>query len=268
VDGQEVRRLSVGHIGSLVRGKAGATVRLLLSRPGQSKPFELKVERGQVDVPDVRWQMLPGPTPVAHVSFQRFGKNSQQQLHDALLRAKEQKARGLILDLRGNPGGLKEQAIAVASDLLPEDKVVLVEQNAKGRRQEIRARGKGAWSDNPLVVLIDGGSASSSEIVAGALQDNQRAKLVGTRTFGTGTVLREYPLSDGSAVLLAISLWLTPQGRQIWRQGIAPDVGVSLPAGANMLLPDDQTVLTPERFAGCGDTQLHKAYEVLLQQIR
>jgi carboxyl-terminal processing protease len=91
---------------------------------------------------------------------------------------------------------------------------------------------------------------------------------VGTRTYGTGTVLREYPLSDGSAVLLAISLWRTPNGRQIWRQGITPDVVVSLPAGASMLLPDDQSALTPGRFAGCDDEQLRKSYEMLLAQVR
>jgi carboxyl-terminal processing protease len=268
VDGAEVRGLRLGQIVNKVRGTAGTEVRLRLNRPGQSKSVEVAVKRASVDVPDVTWQLLPGSKPIAHVCFQRFSKNSGKLFRSVLEQAKAKSAVGVILDLRGNPGGLKEQAVVAASELLAEGKVVFVQQDAKAVKEEVLSRGQGRWLDRPVVVLIDGGSASSSEILAGALQDNARAKLVGTRSYGTGTVLREYPLSDGSAVLLAVSLWLTPKGRQIRNQGITPDVVVSLPAGAGVLLPDDQTPLTAERFAATDDVQLRKAYELVIKETR
>ncbi len=267
VDGQPVRRRRLGDIVARVRGKPGTTVRLRLARQGRPSPFDVDVKRARVEVDDVNWQMLPGRVPVAHICMFRFSKSSSEQLHAALEQAKQKGVRGVVLDLRGNTGGLKEQAVATANELLPKDTVVFIQQDAKGTREEIRATGGGLWEDAPLVVLIDGGSASSSEIVAGALQDNERAKLVGTRTVGTGTVLRQYTLSDGSAVLLAVSLWLTPKGRQIWHQGIMPDRELALSPGASVLLPDDQP-LTAERFAHSDDVQLLEAHKLLTKEIR
>jgi carboxyl-terminal processing protease len=122
-------------------------------------------------------------------------------------------------------------------------------------------------TDLSAVVLIDEGTASSAEIFAGALQDNERAKLVGTRTFGTGTVLASYPLSDGSAVLLAVAMWLTPKGRVIWHQGITPDVEVKLPQDAKLLLPEEEDKLTAEELARSSDKQLLKGLELLKEQL-
>jgi carboxyl-terminal processing protease len=268
VDGHLVRGLTLQQIVDRVRGKPETIVRLRLARRGHLKPIELPIKRARVEVEDVSWQMIPGKAAVAHISFQRFSKESGKRLHEALEQAKANGAVAAILDLRGNLGGLEKQAVAVASEFLAKDAVVFNQQDAKGNQEKILSTGGGAWEDDPLVVLIDGGSASSSEIVAGALQDNGRSKLVGTRTFGTGTVLRSYELSDGSAVLLAISLWLTPSGRQIWHKGIVPDVVLALPTGANALLPDDQVPLTEERFAQSNDLPLRKAHEMLVKQLR
>ncbi len=268
VDGRPVRGLTLTQIVQRVRGKPGTVVRLQLARRGHLRPIELAIKRADVQVDDVSWQMLPGKPAIAQVSFERFSEDSDKHLREVLEHARQQGAEGIILDLRGNPGGLKKQAIAVASEFLPKDAVVFIEQDAKGNREKVISKGGGAWEQAPLVMLVDGGSASSSEILAGALQDNRRAKLVGTRTFGTGTVLQEFKLSDGSAVLLAVLLWLTPDGREIWHKGIEPDVIVQLPPGASPLLPDEQNPLTAERFAHSDDVQLKKAYEMLVKELK
>jgi carboxyl-terminal processing protease len=269
VDGQDVNNLSLNQVVTRVRGKAGTRVKLRILRAGRSEPLEVSVTRAKVDISEVSWRLLPGGR-VAHLALQRFSKEASKQIHSALEEIRKKGAKGLILDLRGNQGGLKEQATEVASEFLPEGKVVFIQQDARGQREEMKVKQGGAWLDLPMVVLIDGGSASSSEILAGALQDHQRAALVGTRTFGTGTVLREYPLSDGSAVLLAIYLWLTPQGRQIWHVGISPDKGleVRLPATAGLMFPNPEVELTKEALEKSDDTQLRKAIEVIQKKLR
>jgi len=169
--------------------------------------------------------------------------------------------------VRGNPGGLREQAVAVTAEFLDKGQVIFIQQDAQ-RREEVHAKNGGLDPTIPLCVLIDEGTASSAEIFAGALQDHGRGKLVGTRTFGTGTVLRPFELSDGSAVLLAVAEWLTPKGRKIWHQGIAPDVEVALPRGATILMPESGEPLTAEMLARTEDKQLLKAVEVLRVQMR
>ena len=192
-----------------------------------------------------------------------------KQMHAVLGEIAKKDVAGLVFDLRGNGGGLKEQAIAIAAEFLPPDTVVLTQEDATGKSEEVRTGGDGLWRDKPMVVLVDGGSASSAEILAGALQDHERARIVGTRTYGTGTVLREFGLKDGSALLLAVSLWRTPHGRQIWNKGIQPDKDclVALPAGALPLIPDDERTLTKEEFARTTDKQLVEALARLRERM-
>jgi carboxyl-terminal processing protease len=266
VNGKNVSSLSVARIAEQVRGPAGTTVRLRIQRQGSSLPLSFKIARAKVEVPDVAWHMLPG-TRVAHIAIQSFGDQADEQLRSALRQARRQGARGLLLDVRGNGGGLKEQAVAVTSEFL-KDGVVFIEQDMKGRRIEVPVKEGGIATDIPVAVLIDEGSASSAEIFAGALQDHERGKLVGTRTFGTGTVLRPFPLSDGSEVLLAVLEWLTPKGRQIWHKGITPDIKVALPEGATILLPNDETDLTAATLAKSEDKQLLRALEALQKQLQ
>jgi carboxyl-terminal processing protease len=173
----------------------------------------------------------------------------------------------VILDLRGNPGGLKDQAIEVTSEFL-KDGEVFIDQDAHGKQTAVPVTQDGMALDLPLCVLIDGGTASAAEICAGALQDYGRAKLVGERTFGTGTVLQRFPLSDGSEVLLATSQWLTPKGRQIWHKGITPDVEVALPEAASILLPEMEDGMDTAAFQRSEDAQLHKAIEILRKEIQ
>ncbi len=270
VDGQTTLGQTLQQVVNRLQGKPGSTVQLRLSRVGTKTPLEMNVARQKVDVPEVRWHVLPGEPRVAHLAFQRFSATSSKQMHAVLGEIAKKDIAGLVFDLRGNGGGLKEQAIAIAAEFLPPDTVVLVQEDATGKSEEVRTGGDGLWRDKPMVVLVDGGSASSAEILAGALQDHERARIVGTRTYGTGTVLREFGLKDGSALLLAVSLWRTPNGRQIWNQGIQPDKDclVALPAGALPLIPDDERSLSAEEFARTTDKQLVEALARLREKLR
>jgi carboxyl-terminal processing protease len=167
-----------------------------------------------------------------------------------------------LLDLRDDPGGLRDEAIAAASQFIG-DGVVLVERDRAGRRQEFQARPGGAALDLPVVVLVNEDTASSAEILAGALRDRGRARLVGTTTVGAGTVLSTYSLSDGSALLLGTHEWLTPSGRQIWRRGIEPDVHVDLAPGVYPLSPEQTAQLEPDALARSPDQPFRRALEEL-----
>jgi carboxyl-terminal processing protease len=268
VDGKDVEGLSVEQIVQRVRGKAGTQVKLTVLREGTSKPLEFTITRGKVQVHPVAWRMLPG-APVAHIALQEFGESASEEMKKALADARKQKARALIVDVRDNPGGLKDQAVAVTSAFLKKGEVVFIEQDARGKQTRVPVTdGEPAAGDLPVCVLIDEGTASSAEIFAGALQDYGRAKLVGTKTFGTGTVLEPFDLSDGSAVLLAVDQWLTPRGRKIWHGGIKPDVEVDLAPDAEPLHPDDEGALDADALKRSQDKQLLKALELLKEQIK
>jgi carboxyl-terminal processing protease len=249
-----------------VRGEAGTEVKIRVIHEGQTAPVEVAITRGKVEVPDVTWHMLPGES-FAHIGMESFGDKADEQLRAALSEAREQGSKGVILDLRGNPGGLKDQAVEVTSEFLKGGDV-FIDQDAHGKQTAVPVKPNGTAIDVPLCVLIDGGTASAAEICAGALQDYNRAKLVGERTFGTGTVLQPFALSDGSAVLLATSQWLTPKGRQIWHKGIAPDVEVALPEAVSILLPEMEDGMDAAGFKASDDAQLHKALETIQKQVQ
>jgi carboxyl-terminal processing protease len=261
VDGKPVSGLPLERLLALIRGPVGESIRMTISRKTEKKPLMLPVARARVEVPDVSWHLLPGGT-IAHLAIQSFGKQADDQLKAALKEARDQGARALVLDVRGNSGGLKDQAVAVTSEFLSEGDV-FIEQDAKGERKAIAVKPGGSAPDIPVCVLIDEATASSAEIFAGALQDHERGKLVGAKTFGTGTVLEPFVLSDGSAVLLAVAEWLTPKGREIWHHGIAPDIAVPQPRDALVLSPESEAGLTAQALAKSEDKQLLKAIEVL-----
>jgi carboxyl-terminal processing protease len=267
VDGEAVGQMSLDQLVNKVRGPAGTTVRLEVQRQGQAKPLEIDITRAKMDIPEVTWRMLPG-TKLAHLALQEFGVKADDQLRAALAEMRGQGAKGVVLDVRGNPGGLKDQAVKVTSEFLSSDAVVFIQVDARGNQEKVMAKPGGVAPEFPVVVLIDEGTASSAEIFAGALKDYGRAKLVGTRTFGTGTVLEQFTLSDGSAVLLAIAKWLTPKGHEIWHQGITPDYEVQLPRDATIVMPWSEEEQSAEAFAKTKDKQLLKAVEVLKGQLK
>jgi carboxyl-terminal processing protease len=266
VDKHEVRGLPMEKVIEMVRGKPGSVVELRVLRKGRPRPLDVSVPRGEVAIPAVSWQVLPG-VPIAHVAIQEFGTGADEQLRKALTETRRQGVKGLLIDVRGDPGGLKDQAVAVASEFLAKG-TVFIEKDARDQRTPVPVKEGGHALDVPLCVLIDEGSASASEIFSGAIQDHQRGKLIGTRTFGTGTVLQPFRLSDASVVLLATAEWLTPNGRAIWHHGITPDIEVTLPEGVSIVLPEMERNWTVEDLAKTEDPQLRKGLEVLKEQLK
>ena len=259
VNGQDTTGLTLEQVLSVVRGPAGTTVTLTVLHKGETTPVDIPIVRAKITVPSVSWTLVPG-TSVAHVLVSQLAQNATDELVTALEGAQAKGAKAVILDLRNDPGGFRDEAIDVASQFL-KDGNVLLEQDSQGHRTSFPVKSGGIAVDTPLVALVNEGTASAAEIVAGALQDHQRAPLVGETTFGTGTVLSTYQLTDGSAILLGTAEWLTPNGRQIWHHGIVPDVTVALPTGAAPLTPDDETQMTSAQLQASQDAQLLRALD-------
>ncbi|HVS37877.1 MAG TPA: S41 family peptidase [Gemmataceae bacterium] len=264
VDDKAVGQESLQGVVDQIRGPAGTQVHLTVQRDAQPEPIQMTITRGQVVVPDVSWRLLPGE-PYAHIALRSFGEHADEQLRAALAAARQQGAKGVIFDMRGNPGGYKDQAVKVASEFIGSGNV-FIEKDMHGKETPVPVESGGTALDLPMAVLIDGGSASAAEICAGALQDHKRAKLVGQKSFGTGTVLQPFELSDGSELHLATLQWLTPDGHEIWHHGIEPDVKVVLKDESEALLPDMEDNLTAEALQKSSDAQLLKALEVLREQ--
>jgi carboxyl-terminal processing protease len=268
VDGTSVTGDDLDRIGDLVRGEVGTDVRITLSRPsegGAAEPIDLRIVRGEIDVPVVSWAQIPG-TAFVMLRLEQFGTGSADQLEAALIEIQSSEASGIVLDLRGNGGGYVNESVAVASDFLASG-VVHLSRDASGEFTPTNVQPDGVATEIPLVVLVDGGTASSAEILAGALQDNDRAEVIGRKTYGTGTVLSEVSLSDGSALRIGVIEWLTPDGREIWHAGIAPDHSVTLPTDVTPLAPEDLESMGTGGLASSGDVQLLAAIEELRAEV-
>jgi len=260
IDGQATAARPLDALLGSLRGPAGTSVRLAVEQPAAVTATEVTVTRREVQVPAVEWALVPG-TRTADIHLLEFSTGAGAELKSALTAARAARATSLILDLRGNPGGYVNEAITAASQFL-KDGIVFSDRDAQGKETPHAVEGGGLATDLPLVVLVDHGSASSSEIVAGALQDAGRATLVGQTTFGTGTVLHEFGLSDGSALRVGTLQWLTRDGHQIWHQGITPDRIVALTAAAQPLTPDELPASGPTGIA-TADAQLSAALAIL-----
>lgn len=226
VDGQSIVGFGIYEAIALIRGPAGSQVTLLIERPGEETPFEVTVTRARIEIPLVEAKMLEGD--IAYIRLTEFSATATSQMKDGLEELLAQQPTGLILDLRDNPGGWLDQAASVA-DLFLDEGVLLIERASDGSEQIYRTHDGGPAEDIPLVVIVNGGSASASEIVAGAIQARGRGALVGEQTFGKGSVQRPYRLSDGSELRVTIARWFTPNDVAIHGQGLTPDVEVLLP---------------------------------------
>jgi carboxyl-terminal processing protease len=263
VNGRSVEGLGLNEVVSLIVGPAQTIVVLSIFDPTSGANSEVPLRRQRIRVDNVSWKPLPGH-PFADIRVSAFSQGVTGELRDALRQVQSKNLRGVVLDLRNDPGGELHEAIGVASQFLAGGDVVL-EKDAKGRIEADPVQHGGVAPTFPLVVLIDQGTASGAEIVAGALQDARRAKLIGETTFGTGTVLEGFPLSDGSSLLLAVREWLTPKGRTIWHTGIVPDLRVDLPPNGTLVTPADLDGMAPATFETGTDTQMKKALELLAQ---
>jgi carboxyl-terminal processing protease len=261
VNGQPVSGLSLGQVSSRISGEAGQRVVLTVMNPRDKQKRQINIERASIKLNNVSWQRLPG-TDIAHVRIAMFSDGEAGDLRAALLEMKKQGVDKIILDLRNNPGGALAEAIGTASEFQDSGNV-LWERDSSGKLTPIPVHPGAVAAGVPMVVLINGGSASDSEIVAGALHDWKRAVLIGERTYGTGTVLSEFPLSDGSALLLAVEEWLTPDKHSFWHKGIEPDVKVRMRPDAALLRPTTERDLTEEEIRNSGDAQLLRAIDSL-----
>ena len=263
VDGEDTQGRDLNDIVDQIRGPAGTDVVLTVLRIDgeETTSLEVAITRGTIEVPAASWAMIPG-TDVALVRLSQFSGNAVDNLKVAIREAEAAGATALIMDVRNNPGGLLDQAIQVTSQFLKTGNV-LQEEDANGKRRPYPVRRGGIATEIPVAVLINAGSASSSEIFAGALQDYGRAQLVGETTFGTGTVLEPFQLKDGSALMLGTRQWLTGEGRLIRKQGITPDVELKVPVGTDLVSTDELEEMSVDELLASEDAQLLKALELL-----
>ena len=246
IDGVDMVGFTPEEVRQKVLGPAGTEVKLTVNREGESEPLEFTVTRARIVVPSVTGEMLEND--IAYIDINTFGDNTTAELDAALEQLLDQNPSGVIIDLRNNPGGYLQTAVEVASEFI-DDGVILYEQYGNGDRDTFNALGNGRATDLPIVVLMNEGSASASEILAGALQDYERATLVGVQSYGKGSVQQWVPLSNNEgAARVTVAKWLTANERAIDGVGLAPDIYVAL---------------TDEDYAAERDPQLDTAIETL-----
>ena len=250
IDGEDMTGVAPEEARLKVLGPEGTTVTLKVAREGEAAPLEFTITRAQIEIRSAEGKMLEDN--LGYVDINTFGEHTTQELRSALDDLLKQNPRGIIIDLRNNPGGYLSTSVEVASEFIDQG-VILYEQYGDGRRDEHKALSNGQATDIPLVVLINEGSASASEILAGALQDYDRATLVGVKSFGKGSVQNWVPLSNNQgAARVTIARWLTPDERLIDHIGLTPDVIVEM---------------TPEDFESQRDPQLDAAVQTLLAML-
>lgn len=260
VDGVAVAGQTVDEVVGKVRGLEGTQVTLEL-RALDGSTRTLTITRAKLVLPVVSWAFAPGTRDVV-LRLESFSSGAAKATRTALEEALAGGAQGLVLDLRGNPGGYVNEPVDLASQLLASG-VVYLSVDRSGKQTPHEVDGKGIATTIPLVVLVDGQTASSAEILTGALQDAGRGVVVGVKTYGTGTVVSTYPLADGGALTIGTERWLTPRGRAIWREGLVPDQVVELPAGASIVVPDDFATLGSGGIAATRDAQLKASLAAL-----
>ncbi len=248
VDGTDVTKMDLNDAISLIRGPRGTQVTLTVRRQGE-EPFDVTITRARIEIPVVETKTL-ADGKVEYIALAEFSSVAPRRLAEALQAAVARKPAGLILDLRGNPGGLLDAAVRIGSYFVPEGNI-LIERFKDRPEQVYRRQGQYLLGDIPLVVLVDGGSASASEIVAGAIQDAGTGILIGEKTYGKGSVQLPNRLSDGSQLRVTIARWYTPKDREIHQKGLEPDIVVPL---------------TEEDSKAERDPQLERAIKYLLEE--
>ncbi len=244
IDGVTTDGMTVDEAVSKIRGEKGVPVKLVILPKGSKTPQTLDITRDEISVKSVTWKMRDDGLAVISITI--FNQDTASLFADAVKDIKDKKAKGIILDLRNNPGGLLDAATNLAGYWM-DGKTAVMEQ-ADGQRDELKATGDNSLVGMPTVVLVNGGSASASEILSGALQDYKMGTLVGEKTFGKGSVQQYRDLPDGSAVKITVAHWLTPLGRSINKLGITPD---------------DVVPYTVDDFHAKRDPQLQKAVDLL-----
>ncbi|MEM7032329.1 MAG: S41 family peptidase [Chloroflexota bacterium] len=217
--------ISLDDVRALIIGDIGTEVTLTLSRTDVLEPLVIAIERAVIETPSVSWRITAEDDAIGYIKISLFSNRTNKELDRAFEELKSEGATHYVLDLRGNGGGLLNTAVDVSSQFLS-DGVVLIEDRRSGEPKEYPVRDGGKLLDEPLVILVDGGTASASEIVAGALQDYERAILIGERTFGKASVQLVYDLSDESSLHVTVAKWFTPNNKNIDGEGLMPNLEV------------------------------------------
>lgn len=259
IDGKSTKGMDVNDAVKLIRGKAGTTVKLTIQRG--TKNIDYLLTRARIEIHPVRYTLKNTNTgKIGYIRLNQFSANAGSEMSEAIKKGEKDAVVGYILDLRSNPGGLLYTSVEIARMWIPEGKIVSTVER-KGETDLHKANNK-ALTDKPLVVIVDGGSASASEILSGALKDNKRAQIIGTKTFGKGLVQSVRPLPDGSGLAVTIAKYYTPNGTDINKKGIIPDVKLELTDEQRKALQKNR-----DRIGTNDDPQYAKAMQVLNQQI-
>ena len=257
VDGTSTMGKSIDDVASMIRGKEGTKVTLELAREGKDEPFTVTIVREQIKIPNVESKMVDAA--IGYVRIRGFNASTSVDVEKELLALRGKGAKAFVIDLRNNPGGLLDQAIEMASMFIEKGRIVSVK--GRSRQEEVynafrvtHTGGELTLFKEPVVILVNGGSASASEIFSGALKDHKRAKLVGEKTFGKGSVQDVIKLPNGDGVLITIARYYTPNGISIDKKGIKPDIEVKMDGSIEPASPQD--------------IQLKKAIEVLKAEMK
>ncbi|HTK03202.1 MAG TPA: S41 family peptidase [Alphaproteobacteria bacterium] len=238
--------ISLPQAVSYIRGPANTKINLTLVRDGVSNPIEVEITRAKLDVPSVVLKFVGQNETVADIKVSKFGADTVDEWNKAVDEiTKKSNVKNIIVDLRNNPGGYLQAAVDLGSDFVNSGTTIVIQENGDGTRQEYKSQKSGRLQNYNVIVLINGGSASASEILSGALRDNKNIKLVGEKSFGKGTVQEPVEIKGGSGLHVTTAKWLTPKGTWVHGNGLEPDVKI---------LNDDKTV---------EDEQLQKAIELL-----
>lgn len=247
IDGKDATDMTTEEAVSLIRGKKGTVVTLSVFREGWQLPKDIKITRGTIVIPSIKWELKNGD--VAYIHIFEFDQSLPTAFKKAALEILSGPAKKIVLDLRGNPGGYLDVSQEIAGWFLPKGQIVTIEDFGKGKEQkQYKAEGNSNLANFPIVILVNEGSASASEILAGALRDNRKVKLIGQKSFGKGSVQEVVDLRGGSFLKITIAKWLTPKGNSISEVGLEPDVKVDI---------------TDKDIENKKDPQLDKALEII-----
>jgi len=246
INDTETSDLTVDEAVNLIRGPKGTEVTLTIFREEWLKTKEIKLVRDVIEVPSLKWEMKD--ENIAYIQLYQFSENASADFRKAAIEILESPAQKIILDLRNNPGGYLEVAQDITGWFLEKGKTVVIEDFGQGNKQEYKAQGPGTFSDYKIVILINQGSASASEILAGALRDNRGILLIGEKSFGKGSVQELEKLKEGSSLKITVAKWLTPKGQLITEVGLEPDIKVEM---------------TDKDYEEDKDPQLDKAIEII-----
>jgi len=251
IDDKSTMDLGIDEAVNLIHGKKGTVVELTILRKGEENSRKIPITRETIIVKSIKFEMKADG--IAYVKINKFSEEVDTEFNTAVSEIITKQAKGIVIDLRNNPGGFLDRTITMASRMIPAGKIVVMEEDSSGKRENLYTRGGDKLSAIPTVVLIDEGSASASEILAGALRDDQGIQLIGKKSFGKGSVQELIALPNNTSVKITVAKWLTPKGDYIMEKGITPDIEVDL---------------TADDYKNDRDPQLDKAIEVLKAKMK